>query len=437
MFAIFLPALNFRGNRSPFLWWFYKFVSEFGQEAVYICGDEYFLHPNVHRENNRTEIHEEAARNFGFQIPDERLLRALPKVNINAQVWQALEELFPANPPASFRHFCLNEDPVLREAFIGAFDQIKKVDGEVEAVITCVNCATLQRFCKEQSLPLLHLELGPFRSPHYLGTAYFDFSGVNGGTESQERFSSARNSTDGMGDLLSIEAIRSLLMARNGLPPVQSTVGLGIALQVEDDTNIICYSNGFSSVSLLNNARNLLIEEKVAKPVLVRGHPGSFFSPRGLPPGLDVDPSRTAMEFIQRCDEVHAINSSLAVEFLLQGKKAVVFGESPFAFCVDPDTHQHKASNLSFFCLNYLVPWRLATSADYIRWRLRNSSERAIMDVHLEFYMREKIALLESRVADLERELNDRDEQIAVLRASTFWRFSYFFRRIFNVVVRR
>lgn len=58
MIAVFLPALNFRGNRSPYLWWFYKFSSEFGAQAGYIAGDEYYRDPSELRAEGRNEASE-------------------------------------------------------------------------------------------------------------------------------------------------------------------------------------------------------------------------------------------------------------------------------------------------------------------------------------------------------------------------------------------
>lgn len=437
MFAVFLPSLNFRGNRSPYLWWFYKLLNEWGDDAVYVCGDEYFLDPQVHRQNARSEVSDEVARNLEYRIPDAEYLHALPKASIGVHVWQSLEERFPGNPLESFRHFCLNDDALLHEAFNQALNQLETSVDKIEVVVTCVNCATLQRLCKEKSLPLLHIELGPFRSPQYLGTAYFDFSGVNGGTESRRRFDNARASVNQQNELLTIEAVRSLLAAKSKPPQGQSVVDLGIGLQIEDDSNIICYSNGFSSLSLLNNSLRLLVEKKLGAPVLVRGHPGSFFTPKNLPPGLSADRSETAMEFIHCCKEVHTINSSLAAEFLLQGKKATVFGDSPFAFCIDADTHQCKEAAFCFFCLNYLVPWKMAISSDYIRWRLNKPNEQAIRDIHLEFYMHEKVALLEARISELERQLIERDQQITELRASVFWHLARFLRKLLRAILPR
>jgi hypothetical protein len=437
MFAVFLPSLNFRGNHSPYLWWFYIFLSAFREQAVYICGNEYFVDPKIHLGNGRIEASVELAKRYHYQIPDCSLLEALPRSDIDAHVWQSMEMLFPANPMEAFKHFCLNQDALLYKAFFPAFEQIEAAHGGIEAVITCVNCATLQNYCSERDLPLLHIELGPLRSPEYLQTAYFDFCGVNGRTESRNRFNASVESVNSPSEWQAIDALRSLFMTGKHSLSVQPTVDLGIGLQVEDDSNIICYANGFSSMSLVNGCKRLLAEGRVHGPILVRGHPGSIFSVNNLPPGLSIDRSETPMEFIRNCREIYTINSSLGLESLLHERNATVFGDSPFAYCIDAETHQGDPSALSFFLLNYLVPWRLAMSVDYIRWRLRKPGEHAIRDVHVEFYMREKISLLEARIADLEQELSARDQQIAVLRSSIFWQLSYPFRKLFRIVLER
>lgn len=434
MFAVFLPSLDFRGNRSPYLWWFYKFLGEFGEQAAFICGSEYFLDPGRHLENARAEASPEIAEHYQYPIPDLDLLGKLPRADVADQVWQSMENRFPGNPLEAFRYFCLSEDETLRGALAQSLDQIASACGEIEVVITCINCATLQHLCNQRRLPLLHVELGPLRGPHYLPTAYFDFSGVNGGTESRRRFD-ALGSPDG-NEWQEIETLRSLFLMDRLPAQTQPMVDWGIGLQVEDDSNVICYSNGFSSLSLLNNARRLLAEKRITPPVLVRGHPGSFFSLKGLPAGLLADQSETAIGFIRQCREVHSINSSLAVESLLLGHKAVVYGDSPLAFCIDAATHQCDEVAFSFFLLNYLVPWERALSADYIRWRLGKPAESAIREAHVEFYMREKIRLLEVRVAELEQAVAERDRQIAQLKSSLSWYLSYPLRFIVGTVKR-
>lgn len=423
MFTVFLPSLGFRGNRSPYLWWFYKFLSEFGVQAGYICGDEYLLDPKLHLANGRNEASNEVARYYKYQIPDIGLLARLRQADIAPDVWRAMEQRFPDNPLEAFRHFCLVEDSVLKEALVQAFDHLESVGEAIEVVVTCVNCATLRRLCKERGLPLLHIEIGPLRAPQYLQTAYFDFSGVNGATEARSRFDAMGMTESGAWDRL--ESLRSLFTVDVRPPREFPPVDLGIGLQIEDDSNLICYSNGYSSLALINNAKRLLAEGQVTAPVLVRGHPGSMFALKDVPRGMNIDRSESAVEFLLQCREIHTVNSSLAVESLLLGHKATVYGDCPFSFCIDAHTRLCNESAFSFFLLNYLVPSNLATSSDYIRWRLGRPTEEAIRKAHLEFYMHEKNKLLEARVAELERILADRDRQIAQLKSWTCWYLTY------------
>lgn len=45
---------------------------------------------------------------------------------------------------------------------------------------------------RKYNIPVINLELGPLRSPTYLFTGYFDFSGVNGNTEAEKRYFAAK-----------------------------------------------------------------------------------------------------------------------------------------------------------------------------------------------------------------------------------------------------
>lgn len=432
MFAVFLPALDFRGNRSAYLWWFYKFLTEFGEQAGYICGDEYFADPERHLANGRAEAGEDLARRCQYRVPDVQALSRVARADIPLRVWRSLEDLFPSNPLEAFKYFCSKEDKPLLMALTSAFDQIGSNGETIEAVITCVNCASLQSLCRERKLPLIHIELGPLRSPLYLQTAYFDFSGVNGGTESWQRFNAA--GAGPVDEWQALEALRSLFFMKRLPNEGRPTIDLGIGLQVEDDSNIICYSNGFSSLSLLNAARSMLAEQLVSAPVLVRPHPGSIFSLQNLPAGLVYDNSETSVDFILQCKRIRTINSSLAVESLLLGREVDMYGESPFVSCVDRDTHEVNQPFLSFFLLNYLVPWKLAFSTEYIRWRLGMPAEEAIRNVHVEFFMHEKIKLLESRIAELEQALEGRDREIDRLKSTISWHLSYPLRAASKIV---
>lgn len=416
MFAVLLPALNFRGNRSPYLWWLHKLQSDLGEQAGYICGDEYFRDPEELLAEGRLEASADLAERYSYRLPEHTTLLKLLRADIPVAVWQSIEALYPANPLAAFRHYILNEDPLLFDAIGQALDQLDSVN-PLEAVITCVNCATLKKVCAAKTLPLIHVELGPLRQPLFSQTAYFDFSGVNGNTEAHSRYLAATydlgtQSEEDWQTLLP-EMLLIHPLPKNGPPDVE----VGICLQIEDDSNIVCYSNGHTSLSLINDAHRALAEKMVAPPVLVRSHPGSYFKIRHLPTGLAIDESPSSLAFAMRCQQIQTINSSLAVEALLLGRSAIVRGDSPFSFCSDPITGQCAPSALEFFLLNYVVPWRLAFTPKYIRWRLGNPAERDIRKMHREEFMNEKIMHLERKIAELE-------QQLAEIHSSFAWRLT-------------
>lgn len=430
MFAVLLPALNFRGNRSPYLWWFHKLLSELGDQAGFICGDEYYQEPAQLLAAGRQEASTELADFYRYQLPTRAILTNLPHTDIPVQVWQTIEARYPANPLAAFRHYCLEEDPELSMAIANALDQLSASIGPLEAVITCVNCTTLAQLCRSRNLPLLHIELGPLRQPAFLQTAYFDFAGVNGNTEARERYVASEYTTHADSDKCTQEQLRRLFLMERLPEHDPPDINVGLCLQVEDDSNILCYAQGHSSLSLINDARRSLADKAIAAPVLVRAHPGSYFSIRHLPPGLIPDNSPSSQAFATRCRCIHTINSGLAVESLLLGRNAIVRGDSPFSFCADPVTGRGNPMALAFFLLNYLVPWQLAFTPEYIRWRLSKPDEQDIRKVNQEGFMQEKIMLLERQVVELER-------QLAAIRSSFAWRLTYPLRVLIRFISRQ
>lgn len=429
MIAVLLPALNIRGNRSPYLWWFHKLQHAMGDQAGYICGDEYYREPSQLLAEGRQEASPGLASHYRYRLPDGPTLAKLVRADIPPPVWQAIESRYPANPLAAFRHYCLEEDAGLYEAMANALDRLAALGGPLEAVVTCVNCATLKSLCRNRNLPLVHVELGPLRQPAFLQTAYFDFSGVNGETEAKNRYVATDQPHPANPEQDMIGQLRHLFLLRPLPSNNQPQAELGLCLQVEDDSNIVCYARDHSSLSLINDAQLLLAERHIAPPVLVRSHPVSYFSLRRLPAGLVPDDSASSLAFALRCKRIHTINSGLAAEALLLGRNAIVRGDSPFAYCADTETGQGDPNALAFFLLNYLVPWQIAFSPEYLRWRLGKPSEREIRQYHLDEFMQDKIKQLEQQVSELERQLEE-------IRSSFAWRLSYPLRALIRHVRR-
>ena len=437
MFIVFLPSLKFRGNRAPYLWWFHKLLDSYGEQAAYVCGEEYFLDPAELLVLQRVEVAGEMEKLYQYSVPNQATLEKQFRVDIPVEVWAALEMRFPSNPLAAFKYYCLEEDPRLCNAIDLAFDEVISQAGVPEAVITCVNCASLRKVCVSRNIRLLHVEVGPLRQPFFLQTAYLDFSGVNGGTEAETRFLEASDEFGSEDNWADVKNLRALMMLRSMDPIGPPEVDLGLVLQVEDDSNLLCFSNGFSALSLINQARGDLEEGRITPPVVVRSHPGSFFTLRYLPSGLKPDRSASSPHFIIRCKCINTINSGAAVEALLLERAVCVHGDSPFAFVVDRGNGKCGAVALAFFLLNYLVPWTLAFQPDYVRWRLLNPPESDIRQRHVENFVRDRVRALEERVADLERTLADRERQLAQIRESLLWRAAFPVWKVVRYVLRR
>jgi len=422
MFAVFLPALNFRGDRSPYLWWFYKFLEHFGSNTGFICGQEYFREVNVHAANRRWEVNPATAASLGYGLPSLETLERLTRADIPDTVWETMASAFPTDPLAAFRHLCLDDDVPLRKALDQSLFALESGERSVEAILTCVNCATLQRLCRERNLPLIHYELGPLRGPTWLPTAYFDFSGVNGNTEAAARYAAAGALP--AGEWLVPGALRALFLVAT-LREREPDAELGIGLQIEDDSNVVCYANGHSGPALLRHAMREVADGRVRGPVRVRPHPGSMFRLGPLPAALVRDESPSPLQFLQSCQQLWTINSSLAAEALLLERRAMVCGESPLAFCLQQQDSATAARASAFYFLNYLAPWTLAFSADYVRWRIQRPAETDIRNRHVEGFMKDKIKALEARIAELERQVEERERALARLHTSYSWRLTH------------
>ena len=167
----------------------------------------------------------------------------------------------------------------------------------------------------EFKVPFVHYEKGPLRQPDYLDTAYWDLSGVNGGTECNARWNSSRK-TDWQDMELSREELLFLFCSDNSKFEDRSAVvkqdaAAGVAGQVDDDSNVIAYANGFSNFEAFQFTRHLFPDGNV----IVRRHPAAQTFCVGQ---NDIDPR--VYHFIQRVGLVICINSSVALEAALMGK---------------------------------------------------------------------------------------------------------------------
>lgn len=407
MLAAFLPPYPFRGAHAPYLWCYYRLLEQWQHESAFFITGQDYVRP-VSEWQGRWECEPDSQQRLDYRLPEQ----AQPSQHHYAWLdetrfddWLQAEQ---GNPLAVFSHFLTQRDADFEQELRTLFSQAPK---PISGLVTFCNVPTLSAVCAELNIPLLHLELGPLRGHLYRDTRYVDFNGVNGNTESGDRYSAFRQAMvpdwhcelaaadvldffmrdDTLASACADEQLQLASAARRQTPAVASENGapspvyLGVALQVEDDSNLIAFANGMNSRSLLTSAEHSAKLHQEA--VLVRPHPGSVFSLR--PEVFKIDGSASSLEFVARCQRIFTINSSVALEAILLNKPVRTFGDSSLNFILASDEHNERLARLIFYVFGYLVPARLQMLPDYLRFRLSKPSESAIIQYHLGEYMTE------------------------------------------------
>jgi hypothetical protein len=263
----------------------------------------------------------------------------------------------------------------------------------IEAIISCLNCRSLDDVAGYLRIPVIHEEAGSIREPAFkFSTKIFDFRGANGNSEADQRFHGRGHDLPSECALDFIERYGSDATRAEFNERADPDFEVGIALQVEDDANVVTYNKGWNSLRLIYRARQIF----PANRILIRPHPLSLFGLGDLQ-GRDlavIDNSRSAMEFICKCKRVLTINSSVAFESIIAGRPTYILGDSPMAYMAyrhfdsrvrdqmrDIDRLPEK---IMFHAFNYLVPRILWLDPDYYRFRLAAPSEVAIRKRHFE-----------------------------------------------------
>jgi len=314
----------------------------------------------------------------GYQatLPSDEELNKVDKIIWGSDIFQPLEDVLTSKNLV-WRELLTNVFPPLQEKFEECLkEQVAKYN--VEAIILWSNCPSIVKAAERFNIPVIHNEMGPLRAPVYLPTCYFDYSGVNGNTEAEERFRKMPDEQDGY-PLLSRMALLSLFM--QVVKPVRrhDEFEAGVPLQVEDDSNIIAFSNGFNNHELIAFAKSNY------DSWLLRKHPYGHLDYKDA---YEETNHLSPQEFIALCKTIVTINSSMGLEALLMGKPSLILGDSPFKY-IDIQSPDF-IKQLRFCLLNYLVPFAWMFNKEYYLWRLSKPKEKEIAEKHLEYYVKLK-----------------------------------------------
>ncbi|MGL6540008.1 GT99 family glycosyltransferase N-terminal domain-containing protein [Aeromonas hydrophila] len=378
MLAAFLPPYPFRAQAAPYLWCYYRLLCEWADEsAFFITGRDYVRAPSDWE--GRWECDQAVQSRLGYSLP----VNAMPEQHhyawLDENRFDDWLNKLNGNPIEAFRRFLCERDVAFERELEALLDA---APADLEAIVTICNVASLEAVCAARGIPVIHIELGPLRGPLYRETSYVDFRGVNGNSESAQRYSLCH---DWQLPLTTRELLHFFLTHPETCQslPAQTTYECGAVLQVEDDSNLVAYGNGMSNLALLAAAR-----QKVAtQELLVRAHPGSPFSLKTAEVCLDNSPN--SLCFVALCRQILTINSSVGLEALLLDKPLTVWGDNSYNFILEAHDDAERKRRLSFYLFGYLVPFSLQLKPAYLRFRLGQPEQLDIILCHVSEYMQQ------------------------------------------------
>ena len=361
MYLTYLNHYNIRQCRAQYLNMLYCMLKS-SLDSYFILSEEYlqkYTHPK------RWEV-TKALEHFKTE---KALYKKLGEMKYS--IMKRPEQLIDESVPSKILQRTVNE--MIPEE-VKVIEEVLR-HNEIEAGITWVNNKCFRETLKKHNIPTIHHEMGPFRPDSYVNTFYFDFSGVNGGTEFDSRFKEFLKIASQV-PILSREQLIKILSPHDHkrlidiLHNHKREYKAGVGLQVEVDTNLLLFNNGCSWIDPVLQAQ----AENSGK-ILVRPHPAAKYTLK-YAGRIVVDDilKGDAVEFINKCDKIYCLNSSVGLEAILLGRRANILGESPFSLICDMDEDtQLKALNFAVF--GYLMYGSYLYDDEYYKFRIKNKGD--------------------------------------------------------------
>lgn len=363
-YLVYLNHYNSRQNEAQYLHMFYSMLDN-SLDSIFVLSEEYLKDYSTYRW--------EVAKALERFKNKEELKKKIQSTKY--YVMKRPDQLIQEKVPSKLLYKTVNEN-IPEEV-----KTIEKVleENDIGAAITWINNECLKETLAKHNIPVFHHESGPFRPPSYLMTFYLDFSGVNGNTEFNKRFKEFLKISNEV-PIYSREELIRILSPNNYKQLLEILYNdkreyeAGVGLQVEVDTNLLLFNNGCSWVDPLLKAK-----AESAGQILVRPHPSAGFTLKGNRKLIIDDITKgSAVEFINKCNKIYCLNSSVGIEAMLLGRKADILGESPFHdMCTMDDDMQLKALNFAIF--GYLVLDYGVCNDSYYDFRIRNKGDEKLI----------------------------------------------------------
>ena len=387
-------------NNAPFLWWFYMGLDFIKREhSAIIAQEEYCsIPPSEYAAAGRLEAFSKAFvdEHWGYSLPKNS---DLTREHIYAIPDGLLDEIIREKGSISdaFCYLLAQEDKRLVRFLDSLVSKIEADCGDIiEGFLTLMANPSLAAVARRHHIPVIHFELGCWREPTYLHTAFWDLEDLQGGTTVERRW--GRFCQEHMKRpfaLFSKRECLALLLQRDSLYLVDAcarkpTKKIGVALGYTTYELLSCKTHLNDSELLYRIKKKYGLEN-----MLIRRHPGDPYG--GLYPryasAMD-NKARNTAEFILDCETVASLVSGTGVEAMLFERKAITLLPSPSYFAsgheVEGEGRCMGEDFISFFAFCYLIPLEFLTDVQYLRWRLTDPPEREIYYKHIEYYFQKK-----------------------------------------------
>ena len=387
-------------NDAPYLWWFYKGLDFVKRTHSAIIAQEVYCNtpPSKFVAGGRREAFDKALvdGSFWYHLPKNQDLQT---EHIYAVPDCLLSEIIREKGSISdaFCYLLVQPDGRFVQFLDALILKIETECGErVEGFITLMEIPSLTAAARARGIPVIHFELGCWREPTYLHTAFWDLKELYGDNSVEPRWRQfQKENAQRAIPLFSKKECLALLLQKQNLPLLdaydrepQKRVGVALGYTTYEL---------FSSKTHLNDSELLYrIKKKHGlENMLIRKHPGDPYGGQYPLYAAAMEQKRkSASEFILNCETVISLLSGVEMEAMLWNRKAITLLPSPSFFAsgheIEGEGECAGEDFISFFAFCYLIPLEFLMDVNYLRWRLTMPTEREIYFKHLEFYFKKK-----------------------------------------------
>lgn len=387
-------------NEAPFLWWFYKGLDFAKKNHSAIVTQEIYCKtsPAKFCKKGRKEAFDKAfvSEHWEYHLP---LNNDLKKERIYMIPDDVLFKIIERKGSISdaFCYLLTQSDKYFSNYLEKLVVKIESECGEkVEGFITLMEIPSLTTVAQYRGIPVIHFELGCWREPNYLRTAFWDLENLYGGKSVEHRWEKfQKEHKERPIAIMTKHECLAILLQKSKLSLLEQYDRKPLK-KIGAVLGYVTYEL-ISSKTHLNDSEMLyrIKQEFELSNMLIRQHPGDPFG--GVYPSyseaMDTQ-KRSTPEFILDCETIISLVSGAGMEAMLWGRKAVTLLPSPSYYASGHKIEEKGICAgdefISFFAFCYLIPLEYLMDLNYIRWRLSEPTEREIYYKHLEFYLKEK-----------------------------------------------